>query len=96
MRSLGHPISAALLGEGAQALGGLGAAPRLGELSAAKSSTEDSGSLPTFITTALVEALASGAQRSICFSTLFQLGIERRRILDQVMRDAEAQRFRGP
>src|SRR5580693_1614872 len=32
-------------------------------LSAAKSSTEDSGSPPTFITTALVR----GAQRSICF-----------------------------
>src|SRR3984893_14508146 len=36
-------------------------------LSAAKSSTEDSGSAPTFITTALVRALARGAQRSICF-----------------------------
>src|SRR5262249_35856409 len=38
-------------------------------LSAAKSSTEDRGSPPTFMTTALVSALASGAQRSICLST---------------------------
>src|SRR5262249_16991507 len=38
-------------------------------LSAAKSSTDDSGSMPTLWITALVAALANGAQRSICFST---------------------------
>src|SRR5689334_23932166 len=38
-------------------------------LSAAKSSTAESGSVPTFMTTALVAALAKGAQRSICLST---------------------------